>query len=273
MSDWMKKAVLRLSVLTLMMLAAAPAAAEAASVTLSVSAKNALDKTIAEADEPLKSKLAAQYGDLLAMQKQEENLDRMIEAAHYKNEEDLIALRAAIKAIDAAKLEALQLQVARVKERYKPLLDLYSSLNRQISAARSVGGKEIAALLRAEAEGVKPAVQLARLDIRNKEAALKTAKANTDKTVRQIRGTLSGIDTINVKIRADKSAAAALKKSAASVSSSLSRTLKISDAKTAVGTLSSLAALAGQIVEKKERLLRRENEIGGIIRQAKAQIP
>lgn len=272
-SLFLKKAGLRLAFAALILALAAPAAEAAPSVAISATAKIALDKTIAAAGEPLGSRLAEKYGNLLDLQQREERLDEAVRAAHAGNAERLLAVNAAIKRVDAAKLEALEQQAARAKERYRPLFELYSSLNRQIPVARALGGKHAAALVQAQAEGVRPAVQLARFEIRSKEAALRAAKDNAGRTARQIRGTLAAIEPVNVQIRADRSAAAALKKSAAAVSSALNRSLKSGDAKAAESALSSLVALAGHIAETKQKLLERERRIGGIIGRAEAQLP
>ncbi len=258
---------------TCMLATAAPTAASAASIEIPASVKPALDKTTASADRTLAGQIRTMYNELLVLQAQDQSWDEKIKAISYKNEEALLVLRKQIKQIDADKLSKLEIQVKQTRERYKPLFALYDSLNQQTAIAKSLGNKDLYALLRMKADGMKAAVQLARLDMRTKESSLKTAKDSAAKTMKKIRETLADIDPIKVQIKAERSAANMSKKRLSSAWAIFKQTVKKGDAKGTLNSLADSVAHLRQIVLHKQKIHALEKKISDILLKAKGQIP
>lgn len=259
--------------ITLMLYTVAPTAITAASLELSASMKTALGKMTAAADSSLKGKINTLYSDLLNLQEQDQNWDARIKTLHYKNEETLIVLRRQIKQIDADKLNKLEIQVNQTRDRYKPLFALYTSLNKQIAAAKPLKNKVLNAMLRLQADSMKTVYQLARQDIRTKENALKAAKDSAAKTIKKIRETLADIDPINVQIKAERSATNTPRKRVSTEWINFKYAVKKSDAKSTLDSLTTLVPLSHQIVYQKQKIHTLEKKISDTILKAKAQIP
>jgi hypothetical protein len=257
----------------IMLAIAAPTSMLAAPAQLSITAKSALEKVISNADANTANSLRLQYSTLLTSQEQEQVWDGKIKTMHYKNEEALIIVRKQIKLIDADKLIKLDTQVKQTKERYKPLFDSYTSLNKQIDVARILKNKELNSLLRSQADVMKIAVQLARQDIRNKEDMFKTAKDSMTKNAKKLRADLSDIDPIKVKIKSERSQMDKSKQRFTSEWKTLNSSVKKGDAKSILSSLTSLIATAKQVNEHKLTIYGYEDKINGILLSVKARIP
>lgn len=254
-------------------IAALPSAAVAATYALTPTAKTAFDKMTAAADLSQRNKLNAQYGDLQSVQEQDRKWDSSIAAQHASNEEAQKAVRQSIKKIDEAKLSKLASDVTRTKEHYKPLFALYKSINEKIDAAKLLKDKDLNALLRAQAEPTKIAVQLAREDIRSKEQALKNAKDAVARTAKAVRDTLSAIEPLKAQIKAQKSALDVPKKRLPLEWKDFTGKVKKSDAQGSSEALSAVVASTRQVIERKQAIHSLEKKIADVILKAKAQIP
>lgn len=257
----------------LMLVIAAPTAMMAAPVQLSNTAKSKLEKVISTADVKVASSLRQQYSMLLKSQEQEQQWSENIKAIHNNNNEALIRVKKQINLIDATKLSKLESQLKQTKERYKPLFDSYTTLNKQIKAAKLINNKKLNSFLRTQADVMKIAVQLARQDIRTKEDILKTAKNNKAKTVKRLRAALSDIDHIKVKIKSEKSQMSTAKKRFTTVWKTLNETIKKGDAKSIVNALTSLITISKQVNEHQLKIYTYEKSINDIVLRVKSQVP
>lgn len=257
----------------LMLAFAIPTAVTAASTEITTSIKSSLDKTIAGADRTQAGKISSLYNDFLTLQKQEQDLDVKIKALHTGNAEILNVLSKQIKQIDTAKLDKLEADVSQTRERYKPLFSFYSSLNKQIDAARLLKNKDLGSLLRIQAGIYKIPVKLAHMDINTKEDVWQEAKDNAAKTMKKIRGTLADIDPVNVQIKARQSAIKTIETGVSPVWSTFKQAVKKGNAKSALDTLISLVSLSRQIIEEKQKVFTLDTKISGILTAAKAQMP
>ncbi|WP_147304128.1 hypothetical protein [Cohnella lupini] len=245
----------------------------AATVELTVPIKTSFDKTVAAAtDKQISAKLNLLYVDFGTLLKQDLTDEAKIKALHYRNEEDLIAVRKQIRDIDADKLSKLTLQVKSTKDRYKPLFEAYTSANKQITLARPFKNKTLNALLRAQADALKLSVQYAREDIKAKEAALSAAKTSTSLKIKKARESLSAIDPLNVQIRAHRSAAGLPRGSLSPVWTNFKYAIKKTEAKGTLDSLSTLVMLSRQIADKQQKIYALEVRIADIIVQTKTQI-
>jgi hypothetical protein len=248
------------------MLVAAPA-------ELSVTARTKLEQVIANADSRLAKQLRDQLTALRANQEQDLAWEGTIKAIHYQNEADLIRIRKQIKLVDADKLSKLYSQVQTLKARYKPLFDSYSALNRQIDLAKILRNKTINSTLRSQADVIKIAVQLARKDIRNKEDIHKKAKEESTKKIKQLRDSLSAIEPIKVKMKAEQSRMNTPKQRFASEWKVYQAAIKKGDAKSIIRSLTSLTSFVIQVNDHKIKIHNYEKSIRDILHRVEARIP
>ncbi|WP_221469421.1 hypothetical protein [Cohnella nanjingensis] len=247
-----------------------PGAAGASSYELSATAKTSFAKMKAAADAPLAAKLGAQYDELGALQKQAEQWDAQIKALHDRNDAAAADVRKLVSRIDADKIAKLDAQVKQAKERYKPLFANYAALNDKISAVRPLKNKELNALLKLQASTMKVSVQLARDEIRVKEAALKAAKASASAGAKKVRTALAETDPLKTRIQSEKSAASAAKKSFAAVWKTFNAAVKKQDAKGASDSLATLLTLARQTNDAKAKQHGLEQKIAETIAKSKS---
>lgn len=258
--------------LALLCLLASPSPGWAAYMELSAAAAKALDATANRAGRATADRIGALYGDFLASQKEERGWDARIKTLHSANAGAESALRRDIWNIDASKLQRIGLQLKQTKERYQPLFERYTTLNKQIAAARALKSKELNSLLGLQAEMMKSAVQSARQDVRTKEEALRAAKAEANRKMKELRGSLAGVDLLEANIKTLKQETAKANKHITPAWKSLNEYAKKGDASGAVASLSTLLTLIRQIGGHKQEIHRLEGRIDDLIRNVKHRL-
>jgi hypothetical protein len=244
----------------------------AAAVELTMPVKSAFDATAAVADSQTAAKMNLLYRDLGVLLAQDRDSEVKIKALHYRNEEQLIALRKQIQVIDADKLNKLEAQVKQTRERYKPLFAMYTSLNQQITVARSMKNKTLNAVLRTKADAMRLAVQLARQEIKSEVAALQTAKAATNRKIQTARETLAAIDPLKVQVKSQRNAASLPRTSLSPVWTNFKHAIKKSEAKSTLDSLATLVMFTRQIAEQQQKIYALEGKITDILVKTKARI-
>jgi hypothetical protein len=250
----------KLTMLTLamMLMAALPNTTLAATSELNIPIKSALEKLKTSADSTVKSKLQVLYVDLLSLQEQDQAWEEKIKTVHYKNEENLVLLLQQIKGIDLAKIDKLKAELEKTKDRYKPVFKAYKAIN---------------PLLNSKAKSIKVAVQLARIDIENKEDGLRKAKDAAAKTIKKIRIVLADIEPIKVQIKAAKSNVSTQKTRVTHTGKSFNQAVKKNDRASALESLTALASHSRQIVVQKQNIHTLEIKITDILIKAKTSFP
>ncbi|WP_341280651.1 hypothetical protein [Paenibacillus sp. FSL H8-0537] len=227
--------------------------------------QTAFDKLTASADSASASQLKKQYDSLLSAQQQEDTWEGKITASHYRNEEALVAIRQRIKQLNEEKLAQLAADVKQTKERYQPLFDLYASLRKQQEAAKLLQSKELNAVLKAQLAQTKQAVQLAKLDIKNKTEAYSKLKAATVLKAKQTRAILETASSQRIKIRSAKSSISSSRKLITAEGKLLTQSVKKGDTAAASRSFAKLLTLQQGILDKKQTIYSSEEQIAAII--------
>jgi len=248
-----------------------PHSVMAASGQLTATDLSAFEKTASAAEKPISDKMRALLHDLVLLQEEERDWEAKFKAVRYRNEESFIEIRKLIKLIEAEKLNKLENQVKQTRERYQPLFQAYSTLNQQISAARRLKNKELILVLRSQADVMKAAVQLARQDVRSKEAALRAVKAAKAAKVKKIRGILGETETIQVQIKETKNSISMLNKQASPIWSNFKLAVRQNNARSTSDSLSALVSIIRRTVNYTKDIHALEQKISGILVKAKEQ--
>lgn len=246
--------------------------AMAASYELSASQKSGFDK-LAGSEPGLEPQLNSQYAELIALQQEEKNWEARTKALSGENDAALADLRRKIAAIDSVSLTKLKTDVEQTKERYKPLLESYTSLNKQITAAKSLPGKELVSFLRMRADAMKIMVQLAKHDIKLKEAAYRAAKDSASLKQKKVRAAMADIEPVETSIKAEKSSGASAKKRFSENWKSFTPLIKQGDPYRLSAALTAILTDMRQVVGHKQNGYDLENRVGDILASAKMRLP
>ena len=271
MKQYLKSIGLLLITAALLLQTSGPVSAAAAESAGSF--RPTFDKLVAESDAAGRAKLSAQYGELALLESDCTTQAAAVKTRQYANEERLKKVKQQIKEIDAAKLARLKLETEQVRKKYQPLFDSYKSLNNQADTASSLGAKSLATALRKQANLLKIPQQLARQDIKNKDAALKTAKTKATQSGKRVKDTLAKIDSLKIKLKASRSTAAAHKSSYGPLWTTFRSAVKKKEIKSAAAGLPSLITLSRKQLEQLQQQVKLEEEISGILATAEKQLP
>lgn len=266
----LKTAALTLLSLLILLFSAVPAGASGTELTPTIQA--AFDLTAAAADSSARASLKSQYSDLSALSTQYDSREDQLRRLHDSNTQSLIVVKEQLKTIDQANVTKLTAAVASTKSRYQPLFDQYSGLNQRISLLKGMKNTTLNSVLRSQADAMKILVQLARQDIRDKEAQLKAAKDARTKKIAAVRKTLAGIESPQAAIQSQKSVVSALNKRLSADWSSFKAAVRKQNPVLAGTSLSGLVSGHRQIAASKLKIIELEQRIAGIITAASRQI-
>ncbi|MDR9854421.1 hypothetical protein RJP21_12485 [Paenibacillus sp. VCA1] len=271
MKPFVKLALTALSLAISLCLFDPRSAEAAASMQWSSSQQNAVDRAVAS-DAGLRVQLSTLYRTFTDLQEQLRKADQEINALHYKNEEIKSNLTKQIKLIDADKIAKLEAAAKQAKDKYKPLFSMYTSLNQQIQTASKLKNKQLSSALKTQADTMKVAVQIAKADIKNKEQALAAAKTKRTAAQKKIRGIMASADPLRIRIKAEKSTASSLNKNVSPMWRNVTQSVKGGNGKQIYNTLNTLVSQLRQVQAQKQKILSLENQIGGILQNAKSQL-
>lgn len=244
----------------------------AAKIEFTNTIQDQLNNTATAAGGSLKTKLTKQYNDFKTGYAQFAKWDNQISTLHYENEAQVAAVRKQIKEIDAVSISRLEQQVQTAKTKYQPLFDSYSSLNKQVASAKKLKDKTLYKLLSSQADVLKAGVTLARQDIKKKEAALAAAKKTKTEKAKKARSTLSEIDPVKSKIKAEKSSLSGQVKLLSTEWTNFKSAIKKGDSSRASDALARLLTLCTSINKNKQNIYNMEISIKDIIKRSKIQI-
>lgn len=252
--------LITLSLLLVSLLCPLPSAF-AAYLELSPSAKRALDETARRAGKSTGDRLQSLYVEFLTTQKQEEVWDRNMKSIREANTETEKVLLASIRAIDAELITKLEQELKLTKQRYQPLLDQYAALGKQAEAAKKAKSKELRALIQAQMDLMKPAVQAARFDIKQRQEKLQKAKESAAGKKKALRAELAKLDSIKARSKALRQSAAESNKHKTALWKTLQDAVKRNDATEAASSLASMTTLTKQALSLKQQVHAAETQL------------
>lgn len=243
-----------------------------ATTELTPSIRAAFDLTAAAAEGNVRTKLNNQYNDLSALKLQYDSREEQIRTLHYNNEQALTTVRSQIKEIDREAVTRLETTLKSSKDRYQPLFDQYSALNKRISIAKGLKDKTVYNVLRVQGDTMKILVQLARQEISDKQKQLNSAKQIRTKKIADARKTLSGIESAQISIKSNKSSVTTLNKRIAADWSDFKAAIRKQNVPLTSQALTSLVSGYRQIATHKQKIIDLEQKISTVISNTKKQI-
>lgn len=263
---------LSLLLLSVLLLLSTSTHASASTTELTPSIRAAFDLTAATAEGPARLKLNNLYNDLSTLKLQYDTREEQIRTLHYNNEQALVVVRKQIKEMDLEAVTRLEAAVKSCKERYQPLFDQYSALNKRISIAKKLKDKTVYNILRAQGDAMKVLVQLARQEISDKQNQLNSAKQIRTKKIADARKTLSGIESAQITIKSNKSAVSSINKRISADWSDFKAAIRKQNLTLTSQSLTSLVSGYRQVATHKQKIIELEQKISTIISNTKKQI-
>ncbi|UQZ34446.1 hypothetical protein C2I18_13500 [Paenibacillus sp. PK3_47] len=259
-----------LAFLLAMLAAAGPAAASGIVLTPSIQAS--FELTAATADTSARTRLKGQYSDLSALATLYDNHEAQIRRLHDSNTQALLVVKEKIKEIDQSTVTQLTASLNSTKQRYQPLFDQYTALNRRITLLKGLKDKTLNSVLKSQADAMKILVQLARQDIRDKEAQLKAAKNARTQKMTAARKILSGIESPQASIKSQKSVAVSLNKRISADFSEFKTAIRKQNTSLTASSLSSLLSGYREMNACKQRIIELEQKVAAVISSTGRQI-
>lgn len=259
-----------LAFLLAMLNAAVPA--KASGTVLSPSIQASFELTAAAADTSARARLKGQYSDLSLLITTYDNHEAQIRRLHDSNTQALIVVKEKIKEIDLPAVTRFTTSVNSTKQRYQPLFDQYTALNRRITLVKGLKDKTLNSVLRNQADAMKILVQLARQDIRDKEAQLKAAKDTRTKKMAAARKSLAGIESPQASIKSQKSVAASVNKRISADFGEFKTAIRKQNASLTASSLSSLLSGYREINACKQKMFELEQKVAAVISSTARQI-
>lgn len=235
--------------------------AEAAGIDLGVTAQKAWDSVLNKADAQTKLTLKQAYEKVGSWKTQEQVWEQKIKTHHAANTAELERLRVEIRQTDDAKVAALAEKVKQTQARYEPLFALYSSVNRQLDAAKAIKNKEWSAAIRTQADTLKPVVQVAREDIRIKKKELAEARKRKTAEIKRLRAMLAGADSAKKQIQTAKKQASLAKERYSNALQQFKQSTKQGQTSRVLSSLNTLASAAEKWAGTKQNIHTLEQKV------------
>ncbi|AWB43063.1 hypothetical protein DCC85_01665 [Paenibacillus sp. CAA11] len=261
------------AIIVLLMLLPAPRLLAASPLEFTAALEQSFNKTVAKAKEDDKTVLQTGFRSISSLHQEEQNQETKVKSMHLSNESTQQLLNKKIQEIGKSRISQLERELSQTKARYQPLLDLYTSLNRRITSAKRLKDKDLNAILKTQAEGMKVAVQLARAEIKLKQQMLSEAKQARTQQVKKAKGMLSPITSYKSKIKSEKSRLSTVAKRTGTHWKDFKQALRKTDPSAAARTLNALTADLKQLVQHQQNLVSYEQQIADLLQKARQSVP
>lgn len=238
-----------------------PATIEAAGIELGVTAQKAWNNVLNKADRQTKASLQRGYENVGSLEGQGKAWEQKTKALHTSNMAELKRLQASIRQTDEKKISSLTHSLKRAQARYEPLFALYTAVNKQLDAARATKNKEWTAVVRAQADTLKPAVQLAREEIRLKKNELAEARKRKNTEIKRLRSMLSGADSVKRQIQTAKKQVSLTKERYSNALKQFKQSLKQTQPSRVLSSLNQLVSATEKWTSTKQHVYTLEQKV------------
>lgn len=204
---------------------------------------------------------------LIKLEKQE------TQALRKRNDEDLKAINAAVKNIDKGKIDQLKAAADQAVAKHTPLLNEYTNLGKQITAAKKNKDKKTADLLELKRGKLKPAQEAARLEIKNKKAALTAAKQAAAAKAKLVKDALAPVTVSRKQITEENKLIAAANKKRSAADKLYKAAVKQGNAITAATQIALIYNELGKIHASQQKIRNWEKQVTAALNTARAKLP
>lgn len=226
----------------------------------------------AEWDSSLED-IHALYNDYTALQMTLKSENQRTLTLRKQNNADLAAIHLKLQATDASLLNRLKSEAAALKNKHAPLLEEYSSLGKQIAAARKAGNLKSATLLEIKRNRLKAAAAAARAEVKTKNTLLAAARAQAAAKIKPAKDALAQVADLKKQITAQNKTASAAQTERAKADKRYKAAIQAGDAIAAATAMKLSYAKMGEIRTLGQMSYSWEQKITLALRTAESKLP
>ncbi|AIQ68362.1 hypothetical protein [Paenibacillus graminis] len=213
------------------------------------------------------------YSDYTGLQTALKSESARTQTLRKQNNADLKAINLKLKAVDAGLLNRLKTEAEALKKKHAPLLEEYTSLSKQISAARKAGNLKAAALLEIKRNKLKAAAASARSEVKAKNTAYAEARALTAAKLKPAKDALAPISSLKKQITAQNKAASTVQTERTEADRRYKAAITSGDAVAAAAAMKWSYARMGELRTFGQQSYVWEQKITLALRAAEAKLP
>lgn len=190
-----------------------------------------------------------------------------------QNTADLTAIQSQLKSVNLALLGRLKAEADAVQKKNAQLLEQYSSLGKQASAARKAGNSKAVIRLDLKRNKLKAAASAARAEIKGKNAALAEARAATAATIKPAKDALAPVAALRKQITAHNKKVSELQTLRSEADKRYKAAVKTGDAVAAAAEMKQSYIKMGEIRSIIQQIYSGEQRISAVLRSAETKVP
>ncbi|KWX77961.1 hypothetical protein AMQ84_10805 [Paenibacillus riograndensis] len=213
------------------------------------------------------------YSDYTGLQTALKSETARTQTLRKQNNTDLAAINLKLRAIDSVLLKRLKSEAEAMKKKHAPLLEEYTSLSKQIAAARKAGNLKSATLLEIKRNKLKAAATAARAEVKAKNTAFAEARTLTAAKIKPAKDALAPVAGLKKQITAQNKAASSAQTERAEAHKRYKAAIASGDAITAAAAMKLAYARMGELRTFGQQSYAWEQKITVALRAAEAKLP
>ncbi|MEK4064308.1 MULTISPECIES: hypothetical protein [Paenibacillus] len=190
-----------------------------------------------------------------------------------QNTSDLSAINSQLKSINQSLLNRLKSEAEATQKKHAPLLEQYTTLGKQASAARKANNQKSAASLNLKRNKLKASATAARAEIKVKTTALAEARKSTAAKIKPTKDALAPVSALRKQITAENKKVSELQAIRSEADKRYKAAVKAGDAVAAAAGMKLSYAKMSEIRVMVQQMYSWEQKISAALRTAESKIP
>lgn len=213
------------------------------------------------------------YSSYIGLQESVKTENKRNQELRKQNTSDLAAINARLQATDQSQLSRLKTEAEATKKKHAALLEQYSALGKQATAARKAGSLQSAAALDLKRNKLKTAATAAKAEIKTKNIALTAAKSAAAAKNKPAKDALSPVSGLRKQLTAGNKQLSEIQTGRSDADKRYKAAVKAGDAVTAAAAMKVSCARMTEIRTLLQQHYILEQKISAALRQAEAKLP
>ena len=215
----------------------------------------------------------ALHNNYTSLQETIKNDSLKIQKLRKVNNDDLKSINLKLQSFDEPLLTRLKVEVTAIQNKHAPLLKQYSELGKQSTAAKKAKDLKTATILDLKRNKLKPAVVLARSEVKTKTEALAAARKLTATKTKPAKDALVTVTTLKKQIAVENKKVSAAQKARSEADKQYKIAVKQGDAILAAAEMRTSYEHMLQIHAMQQTLYSWEQKISVALRAAESKLP
>ncbi|HEY2491924.1 MAG TPA: hypothetical protein VGI33_03220 [Paenibacillus sp.] len=213
------------------------------------------------------------YDDVAALKVVMLSETQHIKDQRTKNNGALKWVNAKIKVIDLEWIHSLQIDLDQTLRKHTPLLEQFTALSKQATAAKQNKDKKLADLLDLKRNKLLASVLAARTDVKSKKETLSNAKKQRASKVKIVKDILAPAQNLKKQITTENKTIAATRQICSSVEKSYKASVKQGNAITAAEDITLMYNQMQIIHTSQQKVYAWEKQVSQVIMMAESKLP